>query len=159
MGFIGVQIATMLKEHGFSVSTWSRSNRSVLGIASHTTAAKLDELLSRADFVLSILPEMPSTRQLFDASKFKLFRQDCAFANSAVNQDDLLQAIARGRLHSAYLNVFETEPLPWFSPLWSNQKVVITPHAGGGLGTSEDSLVQVPSIMGVSSGTSPWKTR
>ncbi|MER8417492.1 NAD(P)-dependent oxidoreductase [Mesorhizobium sp. M1329] len=137
MGFIGAQIANMLKDHGFSVSTWSRSKKSIPGIASCTTGAELDELLGRADFVLSILPETPSTRHLFDASKFRLFGPDCAFANlgrgSAVKEDDLVQAIATGQLHCAFLDVFETEPLPSLSPLWSNQRVIITPHAGGAL--------------------------
>lgn len=147
MGFIGRQIAEMLRDNGFAVSSWSRTPKSLNGIASHTGEAALDTLLGSADFVLSILPETDATRHLFNASKFKLFGPTCAFANlgrgSAVKEADLLQAIVSKQLHSAYLDVFEHEPLPTDSPLWGNERIVITPHTGGGLGTSPDSRTQV----------------
>lgn len=48
-----------------------------------------------------------------------------------------------GNIAYAYLDVFEHEPLPTDSPLWGNERIVITPHTGGGLGTSPDSRTQV----------------
>lgn len=152
MGFIGMQIAEMFRDHGFAVSTWSRSRKSLPGIASHSGEDELNALLGRSDFVLSILPETASTRHLFDKSRFALFGPGCAFGNlgrgSAVNEKDLLEALETGKVHSAYLDVFETEPLPSDSPLWSNERVIVMPHAGGGLGTSSDAKVQVAANFG-----------
>jgi glyoxylate/hydroxypyruvate reductase len=41
---------------------------------------------------------------------------------------DILTALDEGTLAGATLDVFQQEPLPAASPLWSHPRVVITPH-------------------------------
>jgi glyoxylate/hydroxypyruvate reductase A len=43
-------------------------------------------------------------------------------------EDDLVQALDSGHLGGATLDVFREEPLPPNSPLWTNPKVLVTPH-------------------------------
>ena len=41
---------------------------------------------------------------------------------------DVIAALDEGSLAGATLDVFATEPLPVYSPLWRHPKVTITPH-------------------------------
>ena len=43
--------------------------------------------------------------------------------------DDIVRALDDGTLKEASLDVFEVEPLPKTSPVWSHPKVFVTPHA------------------------------
>jgi phosphoglycerate dehydrogenase-like enzyme len=42
-----------------------------------------------------------------------------------------MQALERGQIAGAALDVFQEEPLPADHPLWSTKNVLITPHMGG----------------------------
>jgi phosphoglycerate dehydrogenase-like enzyme len=50
---------------------------------------------------------------------------------SVVDEAALIEALERKRIAGAGLDVFEAEPLPVTSPLWSMRNVIITPHIGG----------------------------
>ena len=45
-----------------------------------------------------------------------------------VDETAVIAALEDGRLGGAYLDVFETEPLPADSPLWGLENVILTPH-------------------------------
>src|SRR5690606_20036806 len=50
---------------------------------------------------------------------------------NVVAEADIVAAIESGGLFGAGLDVFETEPLPADSPLWSHPRVIVTPHVAG----------------------------
>jgi phosphoglycerate dehydrogenase-like enzyme len=60
-------------------------------------------------------------------------RTGTLFMNTArgglVDESALFDALDSGQLRAAYLDVFETEPLPEHNPLWSLQNVLISPHS------------------------------
>jgi phosphoglycerate dehydrogenase-like enzyme len=48
-----------------------------------------------------------------------------------VDEDALVDALRRGRIAGAALDVFQKEPLPTDHALWSFKNVIITTHQGG----------------------------
>ena len=50
---------------------------------------------------------------------------------SVLDEEALVRALKAGALGGAALDVFETEPLPQDSPLWSIPNVIISPHVSG----------------------------
>ncbi|MCH7651734.1 MAG: D-2-hydroxyacid dehydrogenase, partial [Nitrospinae bacterium] len=47
---------------------------------------------------------------------------------NVIREADLVQALREKRIAGAYLDVFETEPLPESSELWDMENVLIQPH-------------------------------
>ena len=74
-----------------------------------------------------------ATRHLVDAAALAAMRPGAFLLNAArgavVDEAALVDALRDGHLGGAYLDVFETEPLPAASPLWAMDNVLITPHA------------------------------
>jgi len=105
------------------------------GIASVFGIADLHRQLGLADFVVVTLPSTPDTRTMFSVKEFGAMRSDAWFINigrgSLVDQAALVEALQSGKIRGAGLDVFETEPLPAESPLWSMTNVIITPHTAG----------------------------
>ncbi len=101
------------------------------GRALHTP---IDELLARADFVVSMLPLSDSTRGMIDARMFGGMKPGAVFINggrgATVNEEALLAALDHGSLRAAGLDVFATEPLPQSSPLRTHPRVTALPHVG-----------------------------
>ena len=96
---------------------------------------ELDELLPRADVVLSILPNTPDTRGRFNLDAFSHMKKSAIFLNggrgSAVVTDDLYRALHEGMIYAAGVDVTDPEPLPAEHPLWGAENIIITPHISG----------------------------
>ncbi len=92
----------------------------------------VEAVLAQADFVVLAAPLTPRTRSLLDATRLARMRLAAYVVNvsrgALLDEAALADAIAAGRLGGAALDVFEREPLPAASPLWSLPNVLITPH-------------------------------
>jgi len=94
--------------------------------------SQLSELLGEADYVLLAAPLTPRTKALFGEQAFTQMRKDACFLNVSrgelVDEAAIELALRSGKIRAAALDVFETEPLPPESPLWSLENLLITPH-------------------------------
>jgi len=92
----------------------------------------LDHLLTESDVVVICTPETPRTRQMIGARELALLKPTAYLINvgrgAIVSLDALVDALRRGVLAGAGLDVFEVEPLPPEHDLWELDNVVITPH-------------------------------
>ncbi len=98
-----------------------------------TLLDSLDELLAQSDFISIHTPLLPTTYGLVGAHEFEVMRANARLITTArggvVNERALLDALDKGRLAGAALDVFENEP-PGDNPLFHHPRVIVTPHIG-----------------------------
>ena len=92
----------------------------------------LEDLLKQSDFVSLNCDLNPSSRQLINAQSLPLLQPSAVLVNTArgplIEESALIEALDKGNLAGAALDVFEHEPLPEDSPLRSMDKVMLAPH-------------------------------
>jgi glyoxylate/hydroxypyruvate reductase A len=137
LGELGQDAAAKLRVIGFDVAGWSRSPKTVEGLQTFSGEDGLKAFLARTDILVSLVPLTPETRGILDAELFAALARDGRLGGPfLINPgrgglqvaDDIVAALDAGTLKGATLDVFETEPLPADSPLWSHPGVTITPH-------------------------------
>ena len=138
LGELGRDAADILHRLGFALRGWSRTARTVPHVSCFNGADGLDEFLSGTDILVCLLPLTTDTEVLIDNTVFDRLRSDGplggpVFINAGRGriqvEADLVAALRGKVLIGASLDVFEVEPLPQDSPLWSLDNVIITPHA------------------------------
>lgn len=97
---------------------------------------KLPEVLPETDALVMILPGQASTNNALNAERLKLLPKHAWVVNvgrgTSVDEDALADALEKGEIGGAALDVFKTEPLPESSRLWKTPNLIISPHAAGG---------------------------
>jgi lactate dehydrogenase-like 2-hydroxyacid dehydrogenase len=92
-----------------------------------------DELVSRADFVSLHTPATPDTHHLIDAGRLARFSRHAFLINTSrgdvIDEAALVNALDRGTIAGAALDVFEREPAV-HSGLLGRENVVLIPHLG-----------------------------
>ncbi len=132
LGELGTAVANRLLPFGFNVAGWKRRPGQIAAIECLSGVAGMDALLARSHAVACLLPLTAETRGVLDAAAFAKMPRGGCIINVArgghVVVADLIAALDSGHLAHAYLDVFDTEPLPSGSPLWAHPGVSITPH-------------------------------
>lgn len=108
---------------------------------------RLDDLLAQSDYVVLCTPLTRETAHLIDARRLAKMRPNAVLINIArgqlVNEADLVHALQAGTIAGAALDVFEIEPLPESSPLWSMPNVLVSPHISGSTDRYSDRLASL----------------
>ncbi len=134
LGRIGAAVARRLKPFGVEI-VYNDIVRHV-GLEEELGIEKvgLDSLLERADIVTLHTPYTPQTHHLISEREIGLMRDGVYIVNTArgrvIDQESLIEALRRGKVSGAALDVFEAEPLDPSSPLASMDNVILTPHLG-----------------------------
>jgi phosphoglycerate dehydrogenase-like enzyme len=91
--------------------------------------------LGQSDAIVVCAALTPETQGIFDARAFARMKQGALFLNvgrgKIVREAELVDALAGGHLGGAALDVFESEPLPEDSRLYTLHNVILTPHISG----------------------------
>ncbi len=93
----------------------------------------IEDVVSNSDFVSIHLPLLTQTRNLFNAALFAQMKQGAFLVNTSrggiVDEDALCDALQKGTLAGAALDVFEHEPPALDSALFSAKNLILTPHS------------------------------
>jgi glyoxylate/hydroxypyruvate reductase len=136
-GVLGQDAARKLKVMGFDVAGWSRTPKSVEGFPVYAGEEGLTSFLNRTDILIGLMPLTPDTQGILNRSLFQKLARDGKLGGPIlINagrgklqvEADILSCLDDGILQAATLDVFETEPLPESSRLWTHPRVTITPH-------------------------------
>lgn len=100
------------------------------------TVNEMDELLPFMDVVALSLPGTDEVKGMLDKRRLRLMKKNAILLNTgrgnSVVTEDLIKVMNEGHLKAACLDVMDPEPLPKDHPLWTTQRVYITPHISGG---------------------------
>jgi glyoxylate/hydroxypyruvate reductase A len=137
LGVMGKDAVSKLKALGFKVAGWSASPKSLPDVACFSGADGLKLLLTQTDMLVVLLPLTEATRGIINASLLSQLRQGGPLGGPIlINagrgglqvEADILAALDSGALKGASVDVFEREPLPKDSRLWSHPAVYVSPH-------------------------------
>jgi len=119
----------------------SEETEARLGGAHHLP---LDELLRTADYVSLHAPLTDETRHLLDAGRLALLKPTAFVINTArgalIDQDALADALEKGALAGAGIDVFDPEPPTSALRLLKSPNVVLSPHVGG---VTRETLIRI----------------
>jgi phosphoglycerate dehydrogenase-like enzyme len=97
--------------------------------------AELGEMLPECDYVVLMVPYTADSHHMINERALRAMKPSAVLINLArggvVEEGALIRALQEGWIAGAALDVFEQEPLPADSPLWSMRNVMISPHVAG----------------------------
>jgi len=134
LGRIGAAVAR--RARGFSMDVIYHNRRPKIEAENELDLkyVELDELLRRSDFVCLMVPFSPDTKNLIGERELSLMKNTAILINTArggiVDELALYNALVRGDIWGAGLDVFEQEPVPLDHPLLTLPNVTTLPHIG-----------------------------
>ena len=137
VGSIGRRVAQMASALGMRVIAVREhvEKGSPEGVDAVFAPSALDEVLKQSDYVVLAAPLVATTHGLINAARLAVMKPEAYLINvgrgAQVDEAALIEVLRAKRIAGAALDVFEREPLPEDSPLWSLENLLITPHTAG----------------------------
>ena len=135
LGTIGQSVARRCATLGMTVVGVRNSGLPVAGVDKVVTPERRLEVLSDADAVVVITPLTEATRGLVGSEELSVLAKGAVLVDvsrgGVMDADALVDTLANGPLEAAAVDVFDTEPLPVDSPLWTTPNLLVTPHTAG----------------------------
>jgi len=146
LGVLGTRVAAFMRMLGFPLRGWSRSPKSMDGIACFAGDSGLAAFLAGTDMLVCLLPLTPDTRGILNRRNLAALPRGASVVNIArgghLVEADLIELLDAGHLSGATLDVFAAEPLAAHSPLWRHPKITVTPHISA-MTLADESMQQI----------------
>jgi phosphoglycerate dehydrogenase-like enzyme len=134
LGSVGKEIAKRGKQFGMSVLGVKRIPGPVENVDQVFGPRDLERMIPLVDYLVVALPLTSETYHLLGEKELSLMKEGALLFNTGRGKtiDEVaLTKVLKTRRIRAVLDVFEKEPLPAESELWSLENVIITPHVSG----------------------------
>jgi len=132
LGAFGSTVAKRLRDNGLSVRGWSRSPKEIEGIDCFFGQEQFKLFLSKSRVLVCLLPITSETKDILNLDTFSALPQEAYLVNVGrgkhLVESDLLSALDSGKIAGAFIDSFDTEPLPKDHPFWFHLKIIVTPH-------------------------------
>lgn len=131
LGAIGQRTAKLAQAFGCKVIGWNRSPKEVEGVA----LVDKETLFKESDIITLHVALNNDTRDFVSAKEINLMKESAIIINAArgpvVNANDIAEALKKGRIAGAAMDVYDTEhPLAVDNPLLSAPNTMLMPHIG-----------------------------
>jgi len=144
IGHLGMDVAKKLHSLDFNVLGYSKDKKATP--FKSFSGNSLSSFLNIINVLICTVPLTPQTKKLLNKNFFQKLKNQTYLINVSRGEvqveKDIIEAINNGKLSGAFLDVFEKEPLPKDSPIWSHPKIKITPHIAS-LSYSDEGVRQV----------------
>lgn len=155
MGRIGGLVAESLKSLGFDVAGQSRSGAGDTGVMLFKPT-ETEAFLAHSDLLVCLLPLTEETRGILGARTFGMLPKGAGLIHAGRGGHlcvaDLRDALDKGQLSAAVLDVTDPEPLPADHWLWSDPRVIVTPHVAAQTNPVEGALHALAVIRAIRAG-------
>lgn len=132
LGVLGQALARQLSALRYRVIGYRRGPGAVDGVEVFHGEDELEAFMRRSMILALLMPSTPETNRIINRETLRWLPVDAYLINAGrgdlVNEQELIEALDAGPLAGAALDVFEAEPLPQASALWSHPGVYVTPH-------------------------------
>jgi glyoxylate/hydroxypyruvate reductase A len=159
VGAIGGLMAQRFASLGFDVRGWARSPHQIANVAVFAGESGLAPFLDGLDILVSVLPLTPATRGIMNSDTFNQLAKGAFIINGGrgpqLVEEDLLDAIDRGQIAGAALDVFATEPLPANHPFWAHPAITVWPHVAAQTNPNTAAKQVAAAITAIMAGQEP----
>jgi phosphoglycerate dehydrogenase-like enzyme len=136
LGGIGSEVARLCKAFGMRVLACKRNpDGSYENVDQVYSAKDFRKPLPEADYLVIAVPRTANTDGMIGEAELELLKKSCVVINIArakiIQHEALMRCLKENRIRGAALDVFEQEPLPSDSELFSLPNVFLTPHTSG----------------------------
>ncbi len=134
LGRIGSRVAEIAQAFGMTVIAYDPYQEDEVFEKLNLARSSYEEVLKSADVLSFHVPKTLETDHMLNRSHFEYIHRGVILINtsrgSIINENDLYEALQKGWIKSAGLDVFEKEPLDRNSNLLKLSNVILTPHIG-----------------------------
>jgi len=131
---------------GFRILTYDPYVKSSIFAKYQVKQSSFEDILKESDFISLHIPLTEETKNIIGEREFKMMKRSCFFINTArgklVDQKAFIDALKKGQIAGAGIDVVEQEPPDPLNPLLKMKNVVVTPHVAYYSDVSEKELQQ-----------------